>query len=317
MEISEKIKQWIVNEEKKKKNKTLADDVEKVSASKSNVETLSSDNKLNDDENYKRAQLLNKIQDYKKEQQRISEIPDVTFEEVEYVPKTDDEILKEATDGLGDYYVNKQKVLEEKKNNQINNYREKISDKEKAAAYKKAEINAMYDDYNKTVSNNALKRGIQRSSIVSEQIKDGEKSKISNVLKVDDDLNNQLKSIENLITEAENAYYDAVSDLDLKKALELSDSVKKLKDEESKKRQEIERNNEKSLENAIKTNEILNKEKSDEIISYKGKILGEVLQYFYAMPKNERYAAFKGDDELKELLGDYYDYVDRYLKSSN
>lgn len=317
MEISEKIKQWIVNEEKKKKNKTLADDVEKVSASKSNVETLSSDNKLNDDENYKRAQLLNKIQDYKKEQQRISEIPDVTFEEVEYVPKTDDEILKEATDGLGDYYVNKQKVLEEKKNNQINNYREKISDKEKAAAYKKAEINAMYDDYNKTVSNNALKRGIQRSSIVSEQIKDGEKSKISNVLKVDDDLNNQLKSIENLITEAENAYYDAVSDLDLKKALELSDSVKKLKDEESKKRQEIERNNEKSLENAIKANEILNKEKSDEIISYKGKILGEVLQYFYAMPKNERYAAFKGDDELKELLGDYYDYVDRYLKSSN
>lgn len=318
MNISEKIKMLLDEEQKKKKAKEKEVEVVNVKLNNSDmgggeeVVKLTSSSTNNDD----RAKLLNTIDMYKKEQERIQNIPDVTFEEKTYVPKTDEEIKKEVEGEISDFYNLKEQSLKDKKQSVIDNYNDVKSDKEQIAKDKKTQIDALYNELNEKISNNAIKRGLQRSSIVSEQLKDSNAMKISDFLKVDENLKNDLSKIEEEVVKAQNDYASAVSELNFKKALEMNEKVEKLKAEEEKKLKEILEYNEKSKEDAIKANDILNKQKSDEIISYKGKIVGEVLKYFYALPHGERYDAFVADTELQNLLGDYAEYIGRFLKNS-
>ena len=178
----------------------------------------------------------------------------------------------------------------------------------------KSQIEGYYNQALEGVSNDAIKRGLQRSSIVSEQVNRLNQNEVNDLISVDNNLKKDLQEIENDIKKAETDYLNAVKELDFKKAVEVSDRVNSLKEKEDKKRKEIDEINAKMLEEVNKSNEILNKDKTSQLTINRRNMINEVLNYFYSLPKDVRYKAFIEDDELISLLGEDASYVEKYLK---
>lgn len=305
MNFSEKIKEYL----KSNKNKTVNNG--KSGDLVSETVKTTSNSKASDREN-----LIDKIKDYNKESDRIKSVPDLTFEEKTYTPKTDDEINEEVGNEINYRYDEGLKSLDSEKEEKINNYLSKKQSKEDAAKQTKANISENYSNLTQAVSNDAITRGLQRSSIVSEQVKELEKDELEKLFAVDEKLAKSLEEIDKQITDAENEYISAVSELNFNKALETKEKVDKLKEQEEKKLLEVVEYNNKMRQEAVETNKVLNTEKADELTKVKRNIVGAVMQYIYSFPESQRYEKFINDTELIELLGENADYIKRYLKTS-
>lgn len=286
-------------------NKTETEE-EKVSNAVETTTTAPKDPKL--------VNVINNVKVYKGEQDRISAIPDIVYQPKTYTVKTDEEIEKEVLDTVGVKYDTEKKEEEKKKNATVDGYN---ADKTKAvdsANNQKHNVTAIFDNAEKTVSNNAIKRGLQRSSIIAEQISDLANAEIGELIKVDEQLNDELNVINNKIDVAEKEYQEAVSNLDIKKAVEVRERVDALKVEQNQKIEEVNNYNQRMQKEAEDANQLLNKEKSDAILVNRRKIVNEVLGYYYTLPKETRYEAFMSNTELIELLGDDATYIAEYLK---
>ena len=306
MSIIDKIKKLLKEEEN---DLAKVNTEEKVSVA---VNAQNEDKTNGNDAKYN--EFMNKAKEYKSEIDRISAIPEIKYEEKAYETISDDDLKKTAENELAISYNDKKSALNDKKKVQIDGYNKTAENITENSKQQKSKIASYYDDASNKVSNDALKRGLQRSSIVSEQLNELNKNEISDLISVDNKLTNDLNEISNKITTAENEYLNAVKDLDFKKAVEVSERVNELKLQEEKKRKEIDEYNLKKLEEVNKSNEILNKEKYDEIFATRKDFMSEVLGYYLSLPKEDRYNEFIKNEELISMLGDDADYVARYLK---
>ena len=156
---------------------------------------------------------------------------DSGLKEIEYTPKTDEEIrdsaLKQADyekavdkDSLDKKYASQTSSLDESK---------RIADKNLQESYKK--LQDVYDDLRKNAENDAIKRGIARSSIITSKLGDLDYAKMLSVGEVESAYNAKMNDIESKLKSLENDRDVAMRELDLKYADKLAKSIDDLKAE--------------------------------------------------------------------------------------
>jgi len=125
-------------------------------------------------------------------------------------------------------------------------YAQKQTDKESAKqgaqdAYNANiyKINEIYDNVSSTAQNQALKRGLARSSIIIEQLDGIEKERAGQLASLATNLNNELLNIESEINALNTAKERALASLDLDYATSLSEEISSSIDALNKKQKEI------------------------------------------------------------------------------
>ncbi|MBE5743486.1 MAG: hypothetical protein E7358_02080 [Clostridiales bacterium] len=240
----------------------------------------------------------------------------VQLDAMEFTPLTEKELKKQATDKVEPKYQAKENSLETKKDTAVKKLElenQKLQDEGKN---KKESVEKAYIELEDKLNKNAIKRGIARSSIVSEQVRNLGVEKIRDLLGVDQAVANEIKINSDKIASLEQEYVSAVNDLSIEKALEISEVIDKLTEEQNAK-----------LEKVIKYNNDIKKQQAtlDEKVTYltkaekneiNGKIVNLVIEYYNTLPKEERLLAFESDEDILDILGDNASLVERYLRAS-
>ena len=237
------------------------------------------------------------------------------LQKMEYTPLTDEEIKEKASSGVEEKYALKLEDETTKKDQKIKELESQVDAIKQSANEEKENVDKLYKSAEEALENSAIKRGISRSSIVQEQIKDLNVEKISDLLSIDEKVASTLKSNSERIKQLEEEYLSAVNRLNIEKALEINEKIEKLTDEQNEKieevlkynntvtRQELELDKDKVLTLTENEKRAINQEK-----------LRQALNYYYTMPKEQAYKEFQNDEEMQALLGDVAKMVEKYLK---
>ena len=186
----------------------------------------------------------------------------------------------------------------------------------------------MYDDAKENVSMDALKRGLQRSSIVLQKVSELDSKKAENLINIQNNLeksltegNNKIKSLEQMLDESlANADTELAEEIEA----ELAGEIEKLKE----KQQEIEKfnNNVKKLEAEYQLKIADKKEENQELEKklaeeYKGvasknrknELVDACKEYFKDKTRSEALNELKNSEVLKDVLGERYHDVYYYI----
>ncbi len=267
---------------------------------------------------------------------------DSGLKEVEYTPRSDEDILNSATKE-NEY----QKAKE--KNKVESGFESSLSalDKSKSQADKSlkesfADLEKVYNELRQKAENDAIKRGVARSSIIMSQLGNLDEAKMLSAGEIESAYRSTIGDINTKINSLEQERENALSELDLKYASELANRIADLKaerdetalqyekynnqirEQQTKYETQRQKNIEKYLSDkaaeekvAEKTQEAYEKEHG-----YTGEKLAEYenrynLAYDFYMSLSPDIAvnALKTANSMKYYLGNYYDKLLTELKS--
>ena len=237
---------------------------------------------------------------------------------IEFTPLTEEEISEKASEGMDLKYGVKLDDLAKVTNKKIDDVEKSNETLSKTATEQKELLDLLYKDAEEKVEQSAIKRGISRSSIVQEQIKDLGVEKIKDVLQIDQALASELKDNSDKIIELKNDYLTAVNKLNVEKALEISEKIQDLTEKQNKKIEDVLKYN-----NTVKRQLVEMEEKGINTIDEKAKrevkkqMLNEALNYYMSIPKEQALKEFDEDGEIQLLLGDIASMVRNYVKGGN
>lgn len=186
-----------------------------------------------------------KIDNYYNNKKNQEEQNNLTLERLEMPTQTEEDITELVKAQLDSKY----NTLKNSQTESYNTEREaKAQEKDTARQYANAsrdEINAIYDSTVTSAENQALKRGLARSSIIINQLDGIEKSRASELSQVATELNEELSAIDRELLNLEARQENALNSLDLDYASELQTQIQsEMQKLEEKKQEVIEFNNE-------------------------------------------------------------------------
>lgn len=289
---------------------------------------------LEDDKKKSTEELLSKIAaieaKYNANPSRVElDAPDsLGLEKLQYEGASDEEIQLSAEKAAEDAY---QKSLQS-----INSKNEQ--DAEKIQSFKTSLSNTLenrllsidsdYDDAKKSVENQAIRRGLARSSIIMGQIQAFDESRLSTK-------HAEEKSYAEAITDLENKLYDleagkaaAIEALDIDKLNSITEQIQKLTKERDDKLTEVLKYNNTVSEKEAKYKKDLDIEKLNlQTQALKNLTSGEIAKkvseeklsaaktYFDSATPSEAVALLLTDSKVKEALGNNYTYLLNYYRS--
>ncbi len=168
----------------------------------------------------------------------------LNLQKVEFEEKTDDELSELAKNSLASKYNTKKQSTNDSFEKQIDNLLKQSEENKKQAESQKESVNEIFDNSIKETENQALKRGLARSSVIIGQVANLEGSRANELANILKDINDNLTYTENKISELENEKERALDDLDIEYAMELNEKIQSVKDDYNKQKQQaIEFNN--------------------------------------------------------------------------
>ena len=139
-----------------------------------------------------------------------------------YINKTKEELEKQAQDNLKYAKQAEKESIEKNFENSLQSLSEKQESKRKTAQEEKQNVANYYANAMQNAENDALKRGIQRSSIVINNLNAFENSKIEQLMQIDRELNGEINKIASEIDKLTTEKEKAISDLDIEYAFKLN-----------------------------------------------------------------------------------------------
>lgn len=258
------------------------------------------------------------------EKKMASNIPDSLGLEEKEVPDIDEDkvradVEKEQTKKKNEETENLTKTTESK----IDEINENIDSLKKNAKSSEDEINKIYDNYKVNVENDAIKRGLARSSVAILKLDGVESGRAEKLSGMAETLSNNINNLESEIIKLQKNLDVSLSNLDLELSdkinSEIEAKIKKLKEEQNK---AIEFNNnikkleaEYQLKRGDKRDEI-NKLEEELRKTYEGKaqedknnqILNVAMDFFNKMSRKDAINMIATRPDLAQIMGDsYYD----------
>lgn len=187
----------------------------------------------------------------------------IELERLNYAKKTDDEIKAQAESELSHYKDSSIKQLEEQnKAKEDELYKNKDSVMEQTKEQKDL-LAGYYENAKESASNQALKRGLARSSIVINQLDAFDNKQINDYKALDNELTNKIEAINFELNGLSGELTNALNDFNISFAVKLQDKINSLTKELQEKEMEVTKyNNEIALKEA-EFNKNLAKMKSD------------------------------------------------------
>lgn len=260
--------------------------------------------------------------------------PEVKLEKKEYAPATDEEIEKRAQDETaGDYQKKTQNLLDsaKKKGEELSDYNKQLSEKKTASL---ADAESAVERAKETASDDMLKRGLGRSSIVAGILGEYDKAGLEKAAEIMNSYDSKIADVEKEISGLESEKKKSLDELDLAHAKEVSDRIAELKEERLKLSNEAIAENNKiaqkqadldaeRLEGIEKYKEDRKKKAEDEakqLAEYEKKYgySGEkqqnyakryelALRYYLTVDSDIALKALESSANMKYYLGNYYD----------
>ena len=260
--------------------------------------------------------------------------PEVKLEKKEYTPATDEEIEKRAQDETaGDYQKKTQNLLDsaKKKGEELSDYNKQLSEKKTASL---ADAESAVERAKETASDDMLKRGLGRSSIVAGILGEYDKAGLEKAAEIMNSYDSKIADVEKEISGLEYEKKKSLDELDLAHAKEVSDRIAELKAERLKLSNEAIAENNKiaqkqadldaeRLKDIEKYKEDRKKKAEDEakqLAEYEKKYgySGEkqqnyakryelALRYYLTVDSDIALKALESSANMKYYLGNYYD----------
>jgi hypothetical protein len=230
------------------------------------------------------TELNKRLKQFDKElnQDRKAELKEpqrITYKKMKTTEFSDEDLKKIAENGLKDSYLAEREGLVNDAKDKIN---ELISNKENINNSQVKTLNDIektYKGLKENINNEVIKRGLQRSSIAEEQLKETESDKANQVLSLIKENERKRIEIDEQIKRYESGIDNALSDFDIGYAAKLNEKIKVLKKEQDELNREI----------AAYNNELTEKENKEYNEQYQD----------YLNQKDERYYKDKAS-ELNE-----------------
>ncbi len=273
----------------------------------------------------KRKKLLEELKGLDNELSTKLETVDdgkLKLERLEYTPLTDDEITTLAKESFeSKYATKKQNVTDETASKKLS-FLEALENAQKQAKEDKVAVESAYKNAKDNVEDQALKRGMARSSVVVNQVGELEKGKQAHLLDIKEELDQKVNDINDKIVNLELELSKSLKDLDMEKAIEINEKIIELrKDEQAKKEEIIKYNNsieaqETQYNNSYVNNEAVDKREKLEIETNRAKVAAAVNYYSTFNSEEEALQALRDDDEVRNAIGNYYEYLVKAIKAS-
>lgn len=242
----------------------------------------------------------------------------VELERKEFNPISDEELQEIAKNSLNDYYENSKSSIQQDNEKQIEALNSK-SEKAKNKAFESHQkLAQQIAGAKENAKNEAINRGLARSSIIMKQIEGYDDKIIKESANIEKNLNNSLIEISSQIDSLNAMMENSLKNLDIAYAVKLQAKINDLKEAQEKKREEaLEYNNEQALKAAK-----FNAEQNEKYEKYLESASKNGNNNFSSNNQNENniskqkyllaqdyFSSLNKQDALNELLGvdkDYY-----------
>lgn len=169
---------------------------------------------------------------------------ELNLERVEANKPSDEEIESTAKQSLADYYNTGVANLKSNAEEETVNLNEKINLETDNASKQKEKVNVSYDQAKENAKDEAIKRGLARSSIIMKQLENYDKAKLGEINEIDRNLATTLTNLNNQISSLQTKLNESLNNFDLSYAVKLQDKINSLKQEaEEKYNEAVEYNN--------------------------------------------------------------------------
>lgn len=232
----------------------------------------------------------------------------IKFEKLDNVEINQDKIKKDAENSLAEEKKNEINSIIKEAENTKNDITASIQNVKTSAQTQKDNLDKLYEERKEVASDEALKRGLGRSSIIINQIDAFEKDKIDEYMAIDKELSSAINSLNAQLGELETNKQKALSDYDIAYAVKLNEKIKEINDELYQKQQEVIKYNNEIAEKEAEYN--LSKEKQD--ASIKNDLISQQLDVAEFIEKygiNALYS-LKYQDKFDVAL-DYFNNIDK------
>lgn len=244
------------------------------------------------------------------------------LEKIEYVAPTDDELLAVAKATLKEKYDLKRDDATSSSNSKKKSLSQSIEDLLKDAQAKKDNADLNYSNAIKDVENQAVKRGIARSSIALSALSNLADDNANAKASIDKDSQDKKDDILKQIQDVEETLQTTLNKLDEDQNVEVDKELNELKEERDKKVEEVTKFNNQVAEKErayiasgglADVQPLVNDIRVREML----KMTGMVLDYFASLDDREKaIEELENDEVIKEYLGNYHQYAVKTLKHS-
>lgn len=328
---NENNKQTNKNEQKEDVSVTLTDDKLSESASKPNEanENIKDYTEITDvfdliDNLQKIESKHDKLSDYDYYKDQIAKVP--TEEQIEYerLPEVvidEEQIKQDAIKEVESDIEKKKESAINKANLDIKERLENIKNLQENTNIQKSEIEDAYDNARITAENDALRRGLARSSIVLKTLDGIEENRADALVKVSLNYQQKLQTLESEINSLNTELQDALQSFDLLKAVNVTEAVEEKIAELKEKQQEVLEFNNKVKQMELAQAEKINKLKADAETQknalakeYEGiaererqsELVGLVRNYLNTLSKKEAIEILTYPGEIDDILGERF-----------
>ncbi len=249
--------------------------------------------------------------------------PTLGLEKKTFNDMSNDELLDYALKSVDKTQTDKNKQeISDLYGGKIDKKNDKKTELEETGKKSQSIINAAYDKSSKNLSNDALKRGLARSSIVINQLSGLEENRAKDLVEEMNTINTKMSNISEEIAELEKSRDSALEDLDISYAKSLEKSISEKRKELDKEKEEVFAFNNKvdQLEADYQIElEKQRKAKRKENMEYRAKygytldelkmqneMYNYMMNYLGNMSKKDALAELLGKSEYERLLGDKY-----------
>jgi len=321
--------------EKEEEEKEKAEQAEKTTASPNEVQApQASEPKKRDYMTTAEAlEGANKIkQDY--ENGKFSSAPEsLGLEKIEIADKDEEDFKKEAENSLKDKYNNEREKTESSFKSKVDELLGAMDSAKQKNKETEKKLNEYYDNSIKETENQALRRGLARSSIIIGQISNLEGSRANELANALSNLESSLSDSEKKIGELNSSLESALDSLDIEEAEKIQEQIGKLKESYEKEKQEAIKFNNNVLKLEAEYKKDLEKQKQEmqkEDLALKDKYGVSYLEremkqkqfdylknYLDTLDKNYALNLLLTNKEFKNVLAENYSTMYKYLNSKD
>ena len=256
----------------------------------------------------------------------------LSLQKIDYKAPSQDEVLSKAQNSLNDYKSNSIDSINNKYNLQNSQIDKSINNLKSNEKVQKANIENAYSQVKEKASNDAIKRGLARSSIIVNKLSDYDNKMINDLEVLSNETSNKINSLNTQKNTLELEKSNALKSFDIEYAIKLQDKINSINEDIAKNEESAIKYNNQITELETKWNKEVEKENNDremEMADFiaknsiftvnnikRNEKYGIAKEYFNQLDKQTAIAELESNSAYKENLGDtLYDQLLRELKA--
>ena len=262
--------------------------------------------------------------------EREYQSPSLNLEKMTYEKPTQEEVNKQAENSLKEYKDKSLSSINDEYQTKLEKIDTKISEQKASTENEKQELEQLYGSLKKNASDEAVKRGLARSSIIVNQLEAFDRDMLDNYMKLDKEFKTAFSDLQAERDLLEVQKDNALSSFDISYAIKLEEKINSINDEIAKKEETVLKYNndiaEKEAEYYAEQEELkkkLEREDREDVqdfiefitkegaVAYEDLIAKEKYENAYSILKDiptiDAINELKNNSEYRKQLGRYYD----------